>query len=552
VLTTIAGIVILLGGLIFFHEFGHYLVAKLLGVTVEIFSIGFGKKLLKKKIGETEYCLSLFPLGGYVKLLGDDPYKGVPPSEAERAFFTQKLYKRFLIVAAGPIANLLLAFFLFVGIFWYGKPVTGTKIGTVIIGSEAWNSGLRSSDKIVSVLGKKITTWAELEEETKKHDEVELEVLRDSVLLNIKTPISEFIKKNIYGEDELTRGIKGILPTPILSTVGVSANSIAYKSGIRTGDMIEKIGNQKISTYEELNKYLISEWRDGKELAFLVKRFHEWGKLEKFQLLSFTLVLPKLDKSSTTPLGVAPLLGFWPSELVINKITPQSPAEKGGIWPLDRVVKIGDVPIYNFETIVEQVQIWGKKNEPAPITLERESKIIILKLQPQLVTLEDPFTKKPIEKYIIGFSPFTAYGEAELVSIRYHNIGELLINSTKETLIITYRMIVSIGKLISGKVSIKNLGGPVLIASVAGKSLVAGIIPFLQIMALISINLFLLNLFPIPILDGGHLMFFLIEAIKGKPVSLRTMEIANQVGMFVILFLIGLTLFNDISRMVGN
>ncbi|MFM8269102.1 MAG: site-2 protease family protein, partial [Pseudomonadota bacterium] len=115
---SVIGMVVLLGGLIFFHELGHYLVAKFFRIKVEIFSLGFGKKILKKTWGETEYCLSLIPLGGYVKLMGDDPYKEVPPEEAHRAFSTQALYKRFAVVAAGPIANLLLAYVLFMVVFW--------------------------------------------------------------------------------------------------------------------------------------------------------------------------------------------------------------------------------------------------------------------------------------------------------------------------------------------------------------------------------------------------------------------------------------------------
>jgi regulator of sigma E protease len=137
-----------------------------------------------------------------------------------------------------------------------------------------------------------------------------------------------------------------------------------------------------------------------------------------------------------------------------------------------------------------------------------------------------------------------------MTKLIYRNPEELVAKAAQETYDLAHKMVVSLGKLVVGKLSVKNLGGPVLIASVAGKSLDAGIIPFLQMMALISINLFLLNLFPVPILDGGHLLFFTIEAIQGKPVSLRTMEIANQVGMVFILMLVGLTFFNDISRIV--
>ena len=163
---------------------------------------------------------------------------------------------------------------------------------------------------------------------------------------------------------------------------------------------------------------------------------------------------------------------------------------------------------------------------------------------------EDPLTRQSIKRYLIGFAPQTAYHEAELTKLQIREPLRLITHSFTETTVLADRMVVSLAKLVVGRISVKNLGGPVLIASVAGKSLDAGIIPFIQMMALISINLFLLNLFPIPILDGGHLFFFIIEGLKGKPVSIRTMEVANQVGMVFILMLVGLTLFNDISRIV--
>lgn len=146
ILTSVVGVVILLGGLIFFHELGHYTVAKLFGVKVEVFSLGFGYKLFRRKFGDTEYCLSVFPLGGYVKLMGDDPYKSVPAEDAERAFSTQKLYKRFFIVAAGPISNLLLAYVLFAAVFFVGQPTASTRIGTVQVNSPAWAAGIRPKD----------------------------------------------------------------------------------------------------------------------------------------------------------------------------------------------------------------------------------------------------------------------------------------------------------------------------------------------------------------------------------------------------------------------
>ena len=554
-LTSVVGMVVLLGGLIFFHEFGHYGVAKLFGVKVEVFSLGFGKKILKRTVGETEYCLSLIPLGGYVKLMGDDPYKGVPADEAERAFCTQALYKRFLIVAAGPIANLLLAYALFTAVFWVGKPMQGPTIGDVVLQSPAWQAGLLPQDKVLTVDGLEIATWNELEESLEKREgeEVVLTVQRGSETVDLPVTVNQVSSRNPYGEDVLVGGIKGIAPYPSQPMVAVSnPESPAYQAGIRTGDVILEIGDKELQFYSQLNPTLAEVWDSPKSVPVKVKRFPV-GKPDDFKEVSYTLALPQAPpEAELGPLGLSAALGLYPSEVAVQMVTPESPAEKGGLQPGDRISKIGDEPIYSFEGIVDQVQEWGKKGQSVNVQLERAGRTLILNLKPEKTVREDPLTRKDVEKYMLGFAPRMAFHEGEVVTLQIRSVGAVIQKAFSETNLLAERMVISIWKLLTGQISVKNLGGPVLIATVAGKSLDAGIIPFIQMMALISINLFLLNLLPVPILDGGHLLFFMIEGVKGKPVSIRTMEIANQAGMVLILMLVGLTLFNDISRIVMN
>ncbi len=548
--TSLVGVVVLLGGLIFFHEFGHYIIAKAFGVRVEVFSLGFGKKIFKRTFGETEYCISLFPLGGYVKLMGDDPYKPVPASEAHRAFSTQKLYKRFAIVAAGPVFNLILAFALFMVVFWFGLPMAGTRIGSVVVNSPAWEAGIRAKDRISQINGTKIQTWNDLEDylKPKVGEKVELSVERGTTELHMPYMVGKVRAKNPYGEDEEVGGLKGVMPTPLEPVIGISNPvSAAYKAGLRNGNLVTKIGSREIVVYEDINEALAAFWKNDSPLTISVKPNEEGTGPEK----SFTVALPtqpSTDKLNALGLGAA--LGIFPSELMVRKISPDSPAEKGGLLAGDRMVSVGGTPIYNFESIVDTVQAEGTKGETIVFIVERDGKMVNLNLKPIQTTQEDPLTRQPVTKFMVGFAPATVLHEPETVLVSYKSIGPLIVHSASETAVLAQRMLVSIAKLVTRKISVKNLGGPVLIATVAGRSLDAGIIPFLQMMALISINLFLLNLFPIPILDGGHLLFFIIEGIKGRPVSIRTMEIANQVGMVFILMLVGLTLFNDISRII--
>ena len=344
-LTSLIGVIILLGGLIFFHEFGHYTVAKLFGVKVEVFSLGFGKKLFTRRIGETEYALSLFPLGGYVKLMGDDPYKGVPAAEADRAFSTQKLYRRFLIVAAGPIANLLLAFVLFIVVFWFGQPMASTRIGTVAVGSPAWDAGVRPRDKIVDVSGTPVQSWNDLEDllKNKVGEKVELQIERGASELRIPFTVSKVRSKNAYGEDEDVGGIKGISPNAMESMIGTSdPKSLAYIAGLRTGDVITKIGNRSVVLYDDINDALRDQWAPGKSISVTVRRRAGNDPKETGVEQSFQLTLPNVPVTDATgPLGLSALLGLYPSELYVYKVTSGSPAEKGGMQPGDRIVKIG-------------------------------------------------------------------------------------------------------------------------------------------------------------------------------------------------------------------
>jgi regulator of sigma E protease len=553
VVTSIVGVVVLLGGLIFFHELGHYLMAKLFGVRVEVFSLGFGPKLFRRRVGETEYALSLIPLGGYVKLMGDDPYRAVPASEAERAFSTQKLYKRFLIVAAGPLANFLLACVLFTIIFWIGQPMRGNKIGTVIADSPAWSAGLRPGDRIQAVNEAPVTYWNDLDDLLKKRtsEKIELKVERGGAELRIPYTVGTIRTRNEFGEEVESGGIKGISPYPLQSMIGVSdPASPAYLAGLRTGDLITKVDNRPVVLWEQLREALWTNWVPKKPITITVRRGAAVTQ-DSGEEKSFTLVYPERPGSQKVAVShETDYLGIYPSELFVQKVTPNSPAEKGGMQPGDRVVKVGDAPIYHFESVVDEVQASGTKGGPLIFSLEREGKIILLDLKPVETSQEDPLTREMKKRHMVGFMPMTALSEGDTVKFQIRQPIKLVGHSVAETVKIAERMVVSLWKLVTGSVSVKNLGGPVLIASIAGKSLDAGIVPFLQTMALISINLFLLNLFPIPVLDGGHLFFFAIEAVKGKPVSIRMMEIANQIGLVLILMLVALTFFNDISRLV--
>lgn len=350
---SIFSLIIVLGVLIFFHELGHFLVARLLGVGVERFSLGFGPKLVGKKIGITEYRISAIPLGGYVKMVGESPDSELDPSDIPFSFTHKHVFKRILIVAAGPLFNILLALVIFFGIFQIsGLLILKPGIGDVNEGSPAYMAGLKKNDLVVSIDGVAISSWEDMANAimASKGKTLEISVLRgDTIFTKSVTPeVKKF--KNIFNED-VDRYV-----------IGITASGEIFK----------------------------------KDLNF-------------FQAFS--------------------------------------------------------------ESIIQTYQI-------------------------------------------------------------------------------TSLTIKGIVKLFQGTVSPKTLGGPIMIAQMAGQQAKEGVVNLIFFIALISVNLAILNFLPIPVLDGGHLLFFFIEAVKGSPVSVKVREISQQAGIFVLILLMIYVFYNDIARVL--
>lgn len=349
--TSILSFIVVLGVLIFFHEFGHFLVARLFGVGVEKFSLGFGPRLIGKKVGITDYRISAIPLGGYVKMVGEEPDAEIAPEDIPISFTHKHVAKRMLIVAAGPVFNILLAVIIFFGIFFTsGTFVLKPSVGSVKQGSPAFAAGLEKGDLITAINESVINSWDEMAEiiNASKGQKIKLAVRRGESTQNFSLAPEQVTTKNIFGED--------------------------------------------------------------------------------------------------------------------------------------------------------------------------------------------------VQRYIIGI---TASGETYSKEL---NLFQAFSESMIQTYRVTELMVVIIAKLIMGDISTDTLGGPIMIAQMAGDSAKAGIGSLISFIALISVNLAIINLLPIPVLDGGHLLFFSIEAVKGRPVSIKVREIAQQVGLFLLILLMILVFYNDISR----
>jgi regulator of sigma E protease len=434
---------ILLGILVFVHELGHFIVAKSVGIKVLKFSLGFGPKVVGKKYGETEYLLSAFPLGGYVKMLGEEPDEELDEAEKERAYNYQPLWKRFSVVFSGPLFNLFFAVVIFVLIFFSGVPVQKPDVGNVTENSPAARAGLMTGDRILEINETPVLSWDEIEASVRQDmgRPVSLKIRRAGETLEVSVTPEKKAGKNIFGESKESWDI-GISPL-IYPIVGrVMKDTPAEKAGLREGDRIIDIGGTELKTWQDVTS-IIHE-NPGRELRFKIKRNDQLMEL---------LISPE-KKTEKTPDGKEKAIG----------LIGISPA------PNDFVRKFG-----------------------------------------------------PVKALSLGVT-------------RTWEISELTL--------------VSIVKLIQRVIPAETIGGPILIFQMAGQQASHGAMNFFSFMAVISINLGILNLLPIPVLDGGHILFLGIEALRRKPLSEKVIMASQRVGLAVLLMLMAFAFYNDIVRLI--
>lgn len=550
-------LVILLGLLIFVHEMGHFLVAKYFKVRVEVFSLGFGKKLASFRRGDTEYCLSVIPLGGYVKMFGDDPSAEITEADKAVSFLHKPVGQRIAIVLAGPLMNLLFAFILFTAIAMIGEKAVFPAIGDLEPTSAAATVGFKPGDTILSItdsssLVHQIATWGELDKIIQANPDTKLkfEVQRT----NGKNEAVEATPKLITNPNVLAikrevGGIEGLAFTSRASAIAVgSIDGAAAQAGIRTGDTITKINSTPIRRWREL-LFAAGTFANESEVKITVQR----GLLESYldeksepKTLEFKLAVPALAKGKTG-LEALKAMGFDDPELYLGSVEKGSPAEKAGLKPGDLLKTISGVAIGKFEQVVSTIRTYdGKK--PLHFDVVRDAKPVSLEIVPNVKKRMNGSGQEE-SRFEVGIRPMIIDDNVLTVDTTTGNILQAMERGIVRSGETSAAVVMGVVRLFQGEVSSKNVGGFLSIGQMAKKSWSMGPSEFLFAMAMISINLFILNLLPVPVLDGGHLVFYSIEAIRGAPLSLQKMELAQRVGAALLVGLMVFALFNDVSRL---
>lgn len=552
-MSKILAFILLIGPLIFIHELGHLLAAKLVDVKVGRFSIGFGPALLRVRLGETEYCLAPIPLGGYVTLLGQNPYEEIPEQEKDRALTNKPLWARYFVLAAGPLANLVLPLLVYFFFFLTHADQPPPVIGTVLDGSAAAMAGLEPGDEVIEIDGDHVRSWKEMQTKIAESPDIELrfEIEHDGERVErFVTPRRAFVN-NPLGVPE-PRGLLGVYAHFYTPQIGIiDPLSPAYEGGLRTGDVITSIDGEPVRTIEELQGLVADPPDSLVRLTYLRPRatpFH-FGTLLWFES-NHAQLLPRPEVEDKPGLGLGAgkqesPTGLLPANTFVRAVEHDSPAAKAGLLPGDRVLEVDGQVVTRWESIAN---LFDKAGEEPVVLLvaslgeePRELRVV------QEIRQRKDIYKTQYEYLYLGAEPhgISRAPEREPIRGRFTYASQA---AWTETITMLDMMWTALRQMITLQRGVEELSSVVGIFAFAGTAAEQGPTEFLMLMALISLNLGFVNLLPIPILDGGHLLFFTIEAIRRKPMSQRAREIASAIGLVVIALLLLIALRNDVMR----
>ena len=540
----IAYFLLLIGPLITIHELGHFLMAKLFRVKVLRFSIGFGPRLLGFTKGETQYQIAALPLGGYVKMAGDDPTEEARPEDQGRGFLEQAPWKRSLIALAGPMTNLIFPFLIYFGVAWMQTQDFSSRVGHVEPDSPAYRAGIRDGDRIVKVDGKSVAYFDDLRDliSPKWDQTVTIEVEKANGRHATVSAVPEKrMSPGILHDNP--RGILGVTQQQLASVVAVSGpESPAGKAGLQPLDRITQIAGEPVTVFADLER-IVAKQTGPFEVRFL--------RTEPLAMPGAGLSTEVLHSVTMTPAAgdtLAARTGLDSPETVISNVNPDSPAGKAGLHRGDRLLEANGKALLSWSTLSKVAE--EAKTAPLDLVVLRDGQKIHVNVVQVNRTLENERGKEEQHLYFgAQHESFSAPGE--LIPI-HRNLFETTAVATRQVTDVITGVAEAFFGLITTQVSPKTVGGPVMLFDIASKTAEAGWDVFLGAMAAISVNLGVMNLIPVPVLDGFHILSAGFEWVRRRPLSLRAREIANVVGLAMLLLMMAYVLHNDLMKFVFN
>jgi regulator of sigma E protease len=536
--------IVLVGVLIFVHESGHFLWAKLFGVRVLTFSLGFGPRVAGFSRGGTEYVIAAIPLGGYVRMLGENPHDEVQGADESSAFHTQALWKRVVIVFAGPLMNLMFPVALYFVVFLGTTTLSPAIVGDVFPGQPA-EGKLKPGDRVLAIDGQSIDTFYELTRTIAPEAgrTLSFSIERDGQRISLPiTPSRKHVERPLDLSEDVGR--IGISLNQPLSIIGISDPAgPAANAGLRTYDWVISASGKPTRRWTDLSRVL--DANRGSLIPLTVLR-PERLRGELGQVLGVSIYKPHVATLTPNPGEAAGNVraGVERTDLYVSQVLKTSSEARAGLQTGDRIVALDDRPIRHFTALIEQLE--AERGAPHTLSVRRAG---------QLIDLHYTLTKKrsgadyekPGERYVIGlrrFEPTLPYTNISNPAPISYAFGEAF-RATSEVVELTT---VSIVRLLQGRLSMKTLGGPLTIYDAASDAAREGALNYLFLMGFISVNLGLINLMPIPLLDGGHLLFLLLELVSRKPISVRVREYASIFGLTVLILLMVFAFKNDVER----
>ena len=556
----LAAAIPLLGTLIFVHELGHFIVAKMCGVRVLKFSLGFGPPIgfgrfrMRWVRGGTEYVVAWFPLGGFVKMLGE-PMPGaevdvpqVLDAAPEEYLDAKPTWQKLAITFAGPAMNLLLPVLAFVFVLWVGVSRPTAVVGMVEAKSPAARAGIQPGDGVVSVGREAVTWWEDVSDAVATHGpgNVEVQVERSGRRLEFDVAVEQRGVLDPFGT-AIQIGWIGLGNRRLPALLGVpSGDAPGARAGLRSGDRVTQVGDTSVedwvglrAAYSEASEESAASLREqGGRGSVLFELSRRAGPDDE----------PREIAVAVPALGSLDALGVVSATILVAQVSPGLPAARAGLKSGDLLLAVDGRPVGSFESFANLVRSSGGR--PLVVTYARGGASATLTLEPELQSVSGPLDIEGMseEIYQIGISHALAALPGAIALDRERNPLRSIPRAVDMTVEITSVFLRGLGKLLSGEVGTDKLAGPIGIAEIARKSLDLGWEAYLSTMILISINLGILNLLPIPILDGGQALIYIVEGVKRSPISVRSREIVQQTGLILLVCLMALAFWNDLAR----